>query len=176
MRVTAAISRAFSAVVVLLLLLMTGCQELFGQTAREYYKEVHDTNGLNPLLMFACFPEKDTGLFKTMGLTRTFPEIAEKKHLSRLTGKDKQMFARADALYVEAFYKGVPREPQLFNRQDKNSDVAWVLEFTAARQEGLPNAKFRATYRINWQTLRYEEEVKFGTAISTGYGKCELIR
>lgn len=87
----------------LLLLLSTG--EMFAQTAREYYKEVHDSNGLNPLLTFVCFPEEDTGLFWVMGLTRTFPKTAERKQLKQFSEKDKQVFLDADQLYVQGFYK-----------------------------------------------------------------------
>jgi hypothetical protein len=145
----------------------------FGQTAREYYKEVHDANGLNPLLMFACFPEQDTGKFDTMALTRTFPRTAAEKHLSKVTEKDKQMFAKSDLLYLQTFYKGVAREPLLLEKQDSHSDVGWVLKSTG-EVRGHPE-KMLLTYRINWQTLRYEMNIEVGTASKAQYGKCELI-
>lgn len=168
------LDKGYSNMKPILLLFGVLCSGLaFGQTAREYYKEVHDANGLNPLLMFVCFPQQDTGLFETMALTRTFPKTAEEKHLKPLTEKDKKMFLKADSLFVQAFYKGVAREPLLFDKADKNSDVAWALNFTGL--EGHPNVKSRITYRINWQTLRYETEVKIGTAAETRSGKCEVI-
>jgi hypothetical protein len=70
------------------------------QTAKDYYKELHDANGLNPLMMFACFPEHDTGYFDTIALTRTFQKTVEEKHL-KLSNVPK-----GDMLYVRGFYWG----------------------------------------------------------------------
>jgi hypothetical protein len=138
------------------------------QTAKDYYKELHDANGLNPLMMFACFPEHDTGYFDTIALTRTFQKTVEEKHL-KLSNVPK-----GDMLYVRGFYKGVARDPILLDKETPQVDSNWFYVFKGI--EGHPNAKGRVTYRINWQTLRYEREIKIDAVVKQGEGRCELIQ
>jgi hypothetical protein len=143
------------------------------QTARDYYKELHEAKGLNPLLMFVCFPEPDTGKFDTIALTRTFNRTITDKHLPSTT-KSEQMFAKSDMLYLQTFYKGVAREPQLLDKQDKASDLTWVLS-TMAVIEGHRH-RVSLTYTFNWQTLRYEDQITVGGSTAHNYGKCEPIQ
>jgi hypothetical protein len=138
------------------------------QTAKDYYKELHDANGLNPLMMFACFPEQDTGYFDTIALTRTFQKTAEEKHLKPWNGP------KSDMLFVAGFYKGIARDPILLDNETRQGDSNWVYVFKGI--EGHPNAKGRFTFRINWQTLRYEREVKIDAVTKQVAGRCELIQ
>ncbi len=145
---------------------------LFGQTSREYYRELKTANGLNALATLACFPEKETGSFAVAALTTQFEATLKSKGLP-IPDKFGGLAAPGaeQSLWWQLFYKGIPAAPWLLEKSGQPPH--WILKFVA--KVGEQNVKGEIDLFMNWSNLRYKLEVRAGRATEVVYGRCEPI-
>ena len=140
------------------------------QTARDYFNEPRDANAFNHYGdEYVCFPDEDKGSFAVVARTKDI----EKMSAANDKKKGVKPKSLGDALVVHPYFKGVATGPQILDKEEKNSDDAWGVEFKSPMHG-------KAVYRINWITGRYRyliyalDHSKTIPAAEIS-GKCELI-
>lgn len=138
------------------------------QTARSYFNELRDANGLDHYGdEYACFPNDDNGGFSVIAKSKE----VEKKIAANTRTKVEPI---GEFLLVTPYFKGVASDTvQLYEKMDKNSEERWSVEYTAPIHG-------KNVYLINWSTGRYRFQVyaldhSTTRPASETSGKCELI-
>jgi hypothetical protein len=157
------------------LLLTTPC---FGQSARQYYKELYNAGGLDNMADgYVCFDDDDKlETFFIFGESKTIREFMIADGSFGKMSKDFQQKLKKDFLIVRGYDKGVAIGGEDFYDRDGGS---WVgEEFTLSKQ---PNTFGKMRFNITWETLRYKRSVevlKPDKSLSgqyARYGKCEQV-
>jgi hypothetical protein len=142
------------------------------QTAREYYEELRDADGLNRLATLVCFPNEETGSFAIVGLSSQFAQTLRTQGLPIPPAIEK--LSAPDAvpyLWWQGFAKGVPAEPWILDRPA--GSVAWSLGFKEVQGQKVEGL---VSLTMNFQTLRYELDVRIGAERDQVFGRCHAIR
>ena len=152
-------------------LLFCLAQPIFGQTARQYYEELKNAHGLNPLATAVCFPEEEHQSFALAALSSDFEQTLKSKGL-QVPQEFRNLTAPGAKKYLwwEPFHKGIPATPWLL---EKTGDPPrWFMSFDGVGQQ---KSTGDAEIVINWATSRYKLQVRIGPVTETVYGRCERI-
>jgi hypothetical protein len=149
----------------------------FGESARDYYKELHDAGGLDQILShYVCFddrPELDTFFLFTESKVIRQVMIADGSFAK--APKSFQSELSKDLLFFRGYDKGVALMPEEPYHADNGS---WLSERFMLEK----NTPARMRFSITEETLRYKRSIetdrehdgRFLPLIST-YGRCELV-
>jgi len=143
------------------------------QSSRQYYEELREANGLNPLATLVCFPSKDEGdgLFAVVAFSRDFASTLRARHLP--VPKEFEGLGKPGAeefIFQWAYRHGVRtfETPETLDLTSKDRST-W-----SARVREKPEMTLRMTFSL---TGRYAREVLLsGRIASSVYGSCEPIR
>lgn len=145
------------------------------RNAHDYYNELLQAHGLNPLATFVCFPDMQPQTFFLMARSSNFLATLEAKH-KQIDSKTRAAFAKLigpnEALYWQGFNKGIAIDPSFLKRG--KSPREWILAFD---NFGKNKASGWTKVQITWPTLRYRLSIHIngypGSADSDG--KCRPI-
>lgn len=144
------------------------------ETAHDYYNELLNINGFNPLATFVCFPDKQPETFFLMGRSSQF-EATLKAKGKPVDAAFQQMLKQAkgnhELLYWQGFDKGVGSDPSLLERGTSISEWVGVFDAGKAKSNG------KVSVRITWPSLRYRLaiSIKDKPGEFDTYGRCEPI-
>ena len=156
-------------------LLVASC---FGQSARQYYKEIYNAGGLDNMADgYACFDDDDKlETFFIFGESKTIREFMIADGSFGKMSRDFQQKLKKDFLIARGYDKGVAIGEEDFYSRDGSS---WVGEEFVLSKE--PKTFGRMRFNITWETLRYKRSVevlKPDKSVSgqyARYGKCEQV-
>ena len=145
------------------------------ETGRDYYNELLNVQGLNPLATFVCFPDDQPETFFIMGRSSQFEATlkAKGRPIDPAFQKTlKQAKRNHELLYWQGFHKGVASDASMLERGASASE--WSV---TSNEVGGEKATVKVTVRITWPTLRYRLEISFKDKPGEfdAYGQCEPI-
>jgi len=144
------------------------------ETARDYYNELLNINGFNPLATFVCFPDEQTETFFLMGRSSQFEETLKAKGKpvdAALQQVLKQTKGNHELLYWQGFDRGVGSELTMLQRGASISEWIGIFDAGKAKSNG------KLSLRITWPSLRYRLaiSIKDEPGEFDAYGRCEPI-
>jgi len=139
--------------------------------ARDFYTELKEVNGLNPLVTTVCFRPDSPDAFDVLGFSQDFNATAKAKGIPLPEQTRKEFRTTENFLFLQTYINGVKTAESLL-LHDKDDSNTWYDEGQTDKHTWRlkvsisPSGRIRRAVYMDKEFLPKAEQ----------FGKCELIK